>query len=50
MFLSVVGVSVGVVKVGAPGPAADLVDEKSSLKKLSPDIGLVSLSEKGKQT
>jgi len=45
MFLSVVGVSVGVVNVGAPGPAADLVDEKSSLK-LSPDIGLVSLNRK----
>ena len=38
MFLSVVGVSVGVVKVGAPAPPADR-DEVKSSRKLSPDIG-----------
>ena len=44
MFRNVVGVKVGVVRVGAPGPAADLVDEKSSLK-LSPDIGRTRLTK-----
>jgi hypothetical protein len=45
MLRSVVGVSVGVVNVGAPGPPAYRAAAKSS-RKLSPDIG----SETGEKT